>query len=252
MNPTGMEQEMLEMINRMRMTPQEELDRIFLSTNPGDPNYFRTGDPDVDGALSYFGVDAATLFSQWASLTPTAPLAWNESLIDAARNHSNRMMLQDLQSHQLPADSSLGLPAEPSLLNRAVNAGYNWSGSVSVGENVFAYAESMFHSHVAFAIDWGNTATGIQSPPGHRENIMDPRIAKSGLVSSTTPTPARRSVLFSSRRTLEREATMAIRGCWASSSTTRMPMDSMTPGRAWAASRSPFRMAVRPRFKPRP
>ncbi len=181
LNPTGLEQEMLELINRLRMNPANELNEIFISTDPSHPSYFRSEDADVNAALDFFGVDAATLFSQWGSLTSAPPLAWNEALYDAARNHSVRMGQQDLQSHQLPADAGLGLPAEASLLNRAVAAGYNWTGSVSVGENVFAYAESVFHGHVAFAIDWGNTPTGIQTPPGHRENLMDTTYTEIGI-----------------------------------------------------------------------
>lgn len=181
LTPTGLEQEMLELINRMRMNPGDELDQIFLSTDNNDPDYFTTGDADVDGALSFFGVDDTTLLNQWSSLSPVSPLAWNEALYDAATAHSDRMILQNLQAHVLPADSSLGLLQEEGLLDRAVNAGYNWSGSVSVGENVFAYGESVFHTHAAFAIDWGNTPTGIQSPPGHRDNFMDANFQEIGI-----------------------------------------------------------------------
>ncbi len=180
-NPTGLEQEMLELINRMRMSPEEELDQIFLSTDSSHPDYFKTADPDVNAALTFFGVDDTELFNQFGSLSPTSPLAWNEHLADAALAHNNRMILQDMQSHQLPADPSLGLGAEPGLLARAVAAGYNWAGSVSVAENVFAYTENVFHGHAAFVIDWGDTPTGIQSPPGHRNNIMDSSYREVGI-----------------------------------------------------------------------
>src|SRR5439155_25677019 len=50
-------------------------------------------------------------------------------------------------------------------------AGYS---NMSVArENVFALADSMFHAHASFAIDWGNDTAGIQNPPGHRDNMMD-------------------------------------------------------------------------------
>ncbi|HEY6563787.1 MAG TPA: SdrD B-like domain-containing protein, partial [Pirellulaceae bacterium] len=156
-------------------------DQLFISTTPGEAGYFRSQDPNVNAAMDFFGVDEATLQGQWNSLLPASPLAWTEALVDAARAHSTRMRLQDLQSHQLPADASLGLPAEPTLLQRVVAAGYNWSGSVSVGENVFAYAESVFHGHAAFAVDWGNTPNGIQNPAGHRDNIMDPNYTEIGI-----------------------------------------------------------------------
>src|SRR5262249_11172747 len=46
---------------------------------------------------------------------------------------------------------------------------------------IFAYAENIFEAHAAFAIDWGNTSTGIQSPPGHRINIMNPSHREVGI-----------------------------------------------------------------------
>ncbi len=179
-DPSGMEQEMLEHINRMRINPQDELDVLFLSTDVGHPNYFTSSDTDVNIALNFFGTDAATLFSQWSALEDVPPLAWNEFLADAALGHNNEMIAQNMQSHQLPG--------EDSLLTRIENAGYNWTGSVSVGENVFAYTESVFHGHSAFAIDWGSTPTGIQDPPGHRDNIMDPTWLEVGIsISQNNP-----------------------------------------------------------------
>ncbi len=58
-NPTGMEQEMLELVNRMRMDPQGELSRLLISTNP-----VQSADPQVQAALSYFGVSGSTLAAQ--------------------------------------------------------------------------------------------------------------------------------------------------------------------------------------------
>ena len=140
-----------------------------------------------------------TLFSQWSSVSEAPPLAWNEALYDAAHAHSDRMILQNMQSHQLPADPSLGLPAEAGLLDRSVSAGYNWSGSVRLGENVFAYTESVFHGHAAFAIDWGDTATGIQNPTGHRDNMMDAEFQEIGIAiveeTPANPTDVGRLVL---------------------------------------------------------
>ena len=41
------------------------------------------------------------------------------------------------------------------------------------GENVYAFATGTFDAHASFAIDWGNGPSGIQSPPGHRDNMMN-------------------------------------------------------------------------------
>ncbi len=164
-DPSGMEQEMMEHLNRMRMDPAGELDVLFLSTDEGDPNYFVSRDADVNLATGYFGTDPAVLFSQWESLVAAPPLAWSSALYDAATAHNGLMISNNTQSHQLPGESPL--------LERVVDAGYNWFGSVSVGENVFAYTESPFHGHAAFAIDWGDTDTGLQEPAGHRINMMN-------------------------------------------------------------------------------
>ena len=181
-NPTGLEQEMLELINRFRANPTDELEQIFISTDPSDADYFRTHDSDVNAALDFFGVNAATLFSQFTNLTSAQPLAWNEALQTAAYAHSNLMIAQDTQAHVLPG--------EQGLLDRIEDAGYDWTGSVSVSENVFAYTENVFHGHAAFTIDWGATPTGIQSPPGHRENMLDADLQEIGIAIISENNPA--------------------------------------------------------------
>ncbi len=165
LNPTGLEQEMMELVNRVRMDPAGEPDRLFISTDPSNPNYFVSTDPDVNIAIDFFNTDPAAFFAQWSSVPSAPPLAWNEALYDSAEDHNREMISQNTQSHQLPG--------EPPLLTRAENAGYNWAGSVSVGENVFAYTESLLHGQTAFIVDWGTGPNGIQSPAGHRDNLMD-------------------------------------------------------------------------------
>ena len=151
---------MLELVNRMRANPAAELP-ILLNSN----------DPNVTSALSYFNVNLSVLQSQWSTLTSEPPLAWNDILATTALNHDQAMLAAGAQSHQLPGEADLG--------TRISNAGYaNWS---YVGENIFAYASSIFSAHAAFAIDWGSTPTGIQNPPGHRENIMDPGFRDVGI-----------------------------------------------------------------------
>ena len=159
LNPTGLEQEMLEMVNRMRANPSAELG--ILTDGLGTPAH--SADPDINGALQYFNVNGSVLSAQWSTLSAVPPLAWNESLQDAAAGHNLAMIAADEQTHQVDG--------EPNLATRVVNAGYtNWS---VLGENVYGYGESVLHAHAAFVIDWGLGATGIQDPPGHRNNIMD-------------------------------------------------------------------------------
>ncbi|NLY03004.1 MAG: hypothetical protein GXY83_43685, partial [Rhodopirellula sp.] len=159
--PTAQAQELLFHMNRMRVDPQGELDVLFSSIDP-----LVARDPGANAAIKYFNdPTTAEILSEWQSLSPTAPLAWNESLHNAATAHSLLMKQQDTQSHQLSGEDPLG--------TRITNAGYtNWSG---VAENIFAYAESPFHAHCAFVIDWGVASRG------HRENIMDPFYREVGI-----------------------------------------------------------------------
>jgi hypothetical protein len=67
---------------------------------------------------------------------------------------------------------------------RIAATGYiNPAFSYSFGENVFSYAESVFHGHAAFEVDWGGSAAtgGMQFPPGHRDAIHDATFREIGL-----------------------------------------------------------------------
>lgn len=160
------EQYMLELINRMRENPAAELS-ILLNSN----------DPSVQNALDYFQVDRNLLAQQWATLTAAAPLAWNDNLASAAALHNQFMIRADVQSHQVAGEPGLG--------TRFLNAGYN---NFSLGaENIFAYADTVFGAHAAFAIDWGYGTGGIQTPAGHRNNIMNANLREVGLSVMNAP-----------------------------------------------------------------
>lgn len=162
------EQYALELINRLRTNPQAELSRLLNSA-----------DPDVNSALRYFNVDRNLLQQQWSSLTPVPPLAWSDALGLAALRHSQLMLQYDQQSHQFPGEGGL--------LERFGAAGYN---ARAAAENVFAFGKNVFHTHAAFAIDWGGGPGGIQSPPGHRINLMDATYTAVG-VGLVDATPGR-------------------------------------------------------------
>src|SRR4051794_29073051 len=116
--PSAREQYMLELINRARQNPAAELQLLVNSSDPG-----------VQGGISFFKVDKTALASQWSSLQPVPPLAWNDALAQAADGHSQQMLAFDEQSHQLPGEKGLG--------DRALAAGYDYA---YVGENVYASA----------------------------------------------------------------------------------------------------------------
>ena len=158
-NPSAKEQYMLELINRMRTNPEAEYDLLVNS-----------GDEDIESALGFFNVDLTVLQSQWNTLQPAQPVAWSNQLHDSAEVHSQLMIDFDEQSHNLPGEPSLG--------DRIFNTGYQFQ---TIAENIFAFGRSVFESHAAFAIDWGNDANGIQNPPGHRDTIMSNRYREVGI-----------------------------------------------------------------------
>ena len=160
-DPTPLEQELLEHLNRMRLDPQGELSALFTSLDP-----LVARDPEADLSIRRFrDPTSQEVQADWASLSPVAPLAWNESLQAAALEHSALMIDFDTQSHQVPGEQSLG--------SRVEDAGYE--GWNRVGENIYAYANSPFHTHSAFAIDWG------VPDRGHRLNMMDPSFQDVGI-----------------------------------------------------------------------
>ena len=154
MEPTPLEQELMEHLNRIRLDPQGELSTLFTDLDP-----LVARDADADEAINYFGDPTAEEVQlDWSSLLPVAPLTWSDSLHESAVGHSLLMAEYDQQSHQFPN--------EPGLMDRVQAAGYEDDLGMSVGENVFAYANSVFHSHSAFAIDWA------VDNRGHRVNLM--------------------------------------------------------------------------------
>lgn len=163
--PSALEQEMLELINQMRVDPQGEFSRLISQANP-----IRSPILKVEQALFNFRVNGTLLQQQFSALTPAAPLAWNEKLEDAAAGHNQVMIQQDRQDHQLPG--------EPWIDQRVRDAGYNFS---AVGENVYAYAYDVLYGHAAFAIDWGSTPTGIQATVPHRTQMMNPAYREVGI-----------------------------------------------------------------------
>src|SRR6184192_842777 len=94
--PSPREQQMLELINRLRAHPAAELPLILNSK-----------DPDIQNALAFFKVDRNELARQWALLSPVAPLAWNDALAKSALGHTQKMLSFDQQSHQLPGEVPL-------------------------------------------------------------------------------------------------------------------------------------------------
>jgi Ca2+-binding RTX toxin-like protein len=165
--PSAQEQYLLELVNRFRANPAAEYNFLVNS-----------GDGDVISSLSYFGVNLSVLASQWGSLVAAQPLAWSDQLNSSATAHNQLMINFNQQSHNLPG--------EPGLSARINNAGANSYSAVA--ENIYAYAQSPFHAHAGFAVDWGDSdtnagngfGTGIQNPTAHRNNLLNNTYREAG------------------------------------------------------------------------
>jgi hypothetical protein len=160
--PTAKEQELLELMNRMRLHPEAELQ--ILLDKP---------DADIQYALDYYQVNLDTLKKQWATLVPVAPLAWSSQLSDAAIAHNTLMINQKQQAHILPGEGTWS--------QRISKAGYQATFS---GENLYAAAQSTIFAHTGLAIDWGqgtNSVDGIQNGTYHRANMMSNLVREVGI-----------------------------------------------------------------------
>src|SRR3954468_11033820 len=150
--PTNEEQYYLELINRARANPTAEGIRLAVTT-----------DPSVVSAYTAFAVNLVLMQAQFALIAPAPPLSMNAELMNAARAHSQNMLQNNYQGHSGP---------DGSITTRL--AGYTaGANGWSIGENVYAYSKSVWFGHAGFEVDWGGSAAtgGMQSPPGHRQNI---------------------------------------------------------------------------------
>ena len=177
--PTAEQQFWLELINRARLDPVGELDRLLNFSAPGVWDTIKSEDPAVQFALDFYGTDAAVLANQWAGITSAPAVAWSGSLVTSASTYSNLMVQADAQSHTLD-----GL----TLQDRILAGGYS-SQFLELGESLFARVENVTHGHTGFVVDWGDEdgnpgngwGTGIQTPALHREVMMDRRMKEVGI-----------------------------------------------------------------------
>lgn len=172
--PNASEQYMLELTNEARLDPLANAARYMTSYSPASSQ-----DPAIQNALTFFQVGGSQLLAAYEALVTTGPLAWNEQLATAAQKHSAVLVETQSQTHQAPGELALG--------DRVKAEGYIYR---KVGENVFSYAESILHGHAGFMVDWGNGPNGMQSPAGHRINIMSPDFTEIGIDITAEATPA--------------------------------------------------------------
>ena len=188
-DPSPEEIELLDRINRMRIDPQGELARIF-----SDIENKIAYDSRITGYFGYppaysYPTNISILQQEFAKLTPTAPLAWNNTLASVADTHTSLMISLKNQgkvgNHTLPGE----LPLE----ERLIAAGfYDPSSGLDLvyDENVTGhgfspvagkYGSVASYIHEFLVIDFG------LSSHDHRDNVMDPRFTLIGISLQEVP-----------------------------------------------------------------
>jgi hypothetical protein len=141
-DPSPLEQEALELLQRARRDPAAE-------------GKWLVAEPSAQDAIAYYAIDTGALATEFESYPASQPLVFDERLLAAARKHATDMATNGFQGHTGSDGSSVS--------DRAQAAGYTGG----VGENVFAHADSPVHAHAGFLIDWGVESLG------HRKNALD-------------------------------------------------------------------------------
>ncbi|MBT4820624.1 MAG: CAP domain-containing protein [Lentisphaerae bacterium] len=134
-------------------------------------------------SYDFFSVNLDEMVTQFSTLTQTLPpLSINAKLTVAARLHSQDMFANVFQGHYTSANGVDPNEQGDHVGNRVSHQGYSYA---TVGENVGAYTDGVWAAHAGFEVDWGYGPYGMQSPPGHRENIhsADMREVGVGIVS---------------------------------------------------------------------
>ncbi|HEY2585028.1 MAG TPA: carboxypeptidase regulatory-like domain-containing protein [Tepidisphaeraceae bacterium] len=152
--PTVAEQYMLELVNRARANPSAEA--------------------SADGIALNEGLAAGTI-----SADAKQPLAFNPSLITAARNHTDWMMQTGTFAHDEGS-------ADPG--TQMTNAGYQFAGSWTWGQNIAwsgtSPAVPPLNATTA-ALEKNLFVDANEPGRGHRLNLLDPQFQEIGIGVST-------------------------------------------------------------------
>lgn len=163
LNPTGAEQELLQLVNRFRSAPAAEFSHMFSSVSP-----LRARDATVQTNVDFFGTNGAVLRSELQALQAAPPLAWNEAIYDFAKSHNSAMIGANPPS-QFHSNTTVRRQT-------LIDAGVNFrivSGEKINSENVYAYANSPSQLLAAYVVDWGPGSNGMLNGRGHRTAIIN-------------------------------------------------------------------------------
>ena len=174
-DPSAVEQEMLQLINRFRSDPTGEFGRLIATESP-----LRSLEAEVTTQLDFSKVDGAMLRSELSRLSAAPPVAWNEVVYNLATTQNGTMIRKQSQEHFPNLANTLNTMGVPIEAGTAQNAFFN---NVNIGH-------TPFFVHSAYVIDWAAGAPdavgGMQKDRGHRVNLMNPVYNQVG--SAITPT----------------------------------------------------------------
>ena len=160
LDPTPLEQEMLQLTNRFRTDPTNEYSRLIQSDAP-----LRSPDAEVNSNLAFYNVDGNMLRTEMSRLTPSPPLAWNEVIHNLATTQNGTMISKNSAEHYPGLAAALNAMGVPIEAGTGQNAFYN---NLGIGK-------TPFFVHSSYVIDWGPGGEGgMQSPRGHRNNMQNP------------------------------------------------------------------------------
>jgi hypothetical protein len=146
-HPNGDEQALVWLMNRARRDPAAE--GQWLATE-SDPEF-------AEDRSIIWQVNTSVLQSEFASYAAKPPAAFDARLYQAAKAHSDDLIIRDAQDHLQQSE-------------RVDASGFRWTqGRLSV----FSNATSALNAHAAWNIDWGpGDGTGMQPGRGHRMAVM--------------------------------------------------------------------------------
>lgn len=180
-NPTGYEQEFLQLVNRFRNDPAGEFARMFSSASPltaRDPSfqqflaseYRRT----TGGPLIPFSVDGNVLRATLAAMSSAEPLIWHDDLYGYVNTHNSSMINGNTLVHSNSAALQAALGSFGIVYDR-------WNELVSGGVGSQSQTYSVMPHYAGYLVEWpynGYTQGlqgGMQSPASHRNALIDSR-----------------------------------------------------------------------------
>ncbi|WFE75627.1 CAP domain-containing protein [Roseinatronobacter sp. S2] len=164
-NFTDLDQLFLEYVNRARLDPLREVDRLLADTGVTDSN-LRASLEDLGAIGLNRGLAADTVSG--LALQPLAPEAM---LRDAALGHSDWMLDANIFSHTGQNGSSIA--------NRIEAAGYSLAAPAGWGENLSW--QGTFPNAINMQAAVINHAAGLFDSDGHRRNILTEWFRETGV-----------------------------------------------------------------------